>query len=183
MRVWTKVSNGIFAAFSTNYTFVEDRRIPVDPAATSVYLNKPSFPYGGAGLVMSARDYDRFLHMLQNYGELDGKRIMKVETAKLAMSDLLPPGVNFSFVAAATGGTAGPKMGFGAGGSVVLADPSNPDAVGTYAWGGAAGTKAWVNPVKKLRGAIMVNYFPADKWPIQDETLKALLADIAKYRK
>lgn len=76
-------------------------RIPADPAARSVYLQAPSFPYGGAGLVMSARDYDRFLHMLQDGGTLDGKRVMKPETVALAMSNLLPPGSS-SAVSAAT---------------------------------------------------------------------------------
>src|SRR3546814_10642861 len=83
-----------------------DARTPFDPAATSVYLQKPSFPYGGAGLVMSARDYDRFLHMLQDGGALDGVRIMKPETAALAMSNLLPKGVTFEGIGGGTGGTA-----------------------------------------------------------------------------
>jgi CubicO group peptidase (beta-lactamase class C family) len=131
---------------------------------------------------MSARDYDTFLHMLQNEGELDGVRIMKPETAKLAMSNLLPAGVEFGGVAGATGGTSGPKMGFGAGGSVVLEDKANSMGAGTYGWGGAAGTAAWVNPVKKVRGTIMVNYFPADKWPIRDETVKALISDMQRFK-
>jgi CubicO group peptidase (beta-lactamase class C family) len=169
--------------FATNYTFVGDNRVPLDPGASSVWLNPPSFPYGGAGLVMSARDYDRFLHMLQNYGTLDGVQIMKPETAKLAMSNLLPPGVVFGGVSGMTGGTAGPKMGYGAGGSVVLEDAANSNGAGTYGWGGAAGTKAWVNPVKKLRGTIMVNYFPADRLPLQDDTLKALMTDAARYHR
>jgi CubicO group peptidase (beta-lactamase class C family) len=53
---------------ATNYTFIGDRLVPPDPAAGSVFRQPPSFPYGGAGLVMSARDYDRFLQMLQNGG-------------------------------------------------------------------------------------------------------------------
>jgi len=168
---------------STNYAFLPgDKLFAIDPAATSVYLSPPSFPYGGAGLVMSARDYDRFLHMLQNEGELDGVRIMKPETARLAMSNLLPAGVEFGGVAGATGGTSGPKMGFGAGGSVVLEDKANSMGAGTYGWGGAAGTAAWVNPVKKIRGTIMVNYFPADKWPIRDETVKALISDMQRFK-
>lgn len=168
---------------STNYAFLPgDKLFALDPAATSAYLSPPSFPYGGAGLVMSARDYDTFLHMLQNYGELDGVRIMKPETAKLAMSNLLPAGVEFGGVAGATGGTSGPKMGFGAGGSVVLEDKANSMGAGTYGWGGAAGTAAWVNPGKKIRGTIMVNYFPADKWPIRDETVKALISDMQRFK-
>ena len=65
------------AWLASNYTFVGDRMLPIDPAATSTFLDPPSFPYGGAGLVMSARDYDRFLHMLQDEGALDGQRVMK----------------------------------------------------------------------------------------------------------
>jgi len=178
---WT-VPASAAGRLATNYTFLGDKRVPIDPAATSVWLSPPSFPYGGAGLVMSARDYDRFLHMLQNYGTLDGARVMKPETAKLAMSNLLPPGVTFEGVSGATGGTAGPKMGYGAGGSVVLEDAANSNGADTYGWGGAAGTAAWVNPVKKIRGTIMVNYFPADKWPIRDETVKALMTDMARYQ-
>jgi CubicO group peptidase (beta-lactamase class C family) len=156
--------------------------IPLDPAATSVYLSPPSFPYGGAGLVMSANDYDRFLHMLQNYGELDGVRVMKAETAKLAMSDLLPPGVLFGALPGGTGGTMNLRMGFGAGGSVILADQGDSMGAGTYGWGGAAGTIAFVNPVKKIRGTVMVNYFPGEKWPVRAETTKALQADLARYQ-
>jgi len=157
--------------------------VPLDPAASSVYLTPPSFPYGGAGLVMSAGDYDRFLHMLQNYGMLDGVRIMSVATAKLAMSDLLPPGVTFGKLPGGTGGTMEPRMGFGAGGSVILEDQPGSFGAGTYGWGGAAGTIAFVNPVKKLRGTVMVNYFPGEKWPVRAEASKAFQADLARVGK
>lgn len=168
---------------ATNYAFLPgDKLFALDPAATSVYLTPPSFPYGGAGLVMSARDYDRFLHMLQNEGELDGVRIMKAETARLAMSNLLPPGVEFGDLPGGTGGTMGPKMGFGAGGSVILEDKADSMGAGTYGWGGAAGTIAWVNPVKKMRGTVMVNYFPGEKWPVRAETVKALQTDLMRYK-
>lgn len=162
--------------FATNYMIMGDKHSPLDPAATSVFLSPPSFPYGGAGLVMSARDYDRFLHMLQNYGELDGVRVMKAATAKLAMSDLLPEGVEFT----SPEGPAGAKLGFGAGGFVVK-ESADPMIAGAYGWGGAAGTVAWVNPVSKVRGTIMVNYFPGGKWPIRDDTFKALTSDMARY--
>ncbi len=38
---------------ASNYTFLGDTMVPVDPAASSVFRQPPSFPYGGAGLVMS----------------------------------------------------------------------------------------------------------------------------------
>ena len=168
---------------STNYAFMPgDKLFPLDPGAGSVYLTPPSFPYGGAGLVMSARDYDTFLHMLQNEGELDGVRIMKADTAKLAMSNLLPPGVEFGTLPGGTGGTMGPKMGFGAGGSVILEDKADSMGAGTYGWGGAAGTAAWVNPARKIRGTIMVNYFPGEQWPVRTDTIKALHTDLQRFQ-
>ena len=168
---------------ATNYAFVGDTRTPLDPAANSVFLQKPSFPYGGAGLVMSARDYDRFLHMIQDGGMLDGVRVMKPETIALATSNLLPAGVTYGGVGGGTGGTKGSNMGFGAGGSVVLATTPNGPGKGTYAWGGAAGTIAWVDPLKHSRGNVMVNYFPADRIPLREQVVAALMQDAARMRR
>ncbi|MBN8846795.1 MULTISPECIES: serine hydrolase domain-containing protein [unclassified Sphingomonas] len=180
---WT-VPAGEAGRLSTNYMFVGDKRVPIDPGATSAWLRPPSFPYGGAGLVSSARDYDRFLHMLQDGGTLDGVRVMKPETAALAMSNLMPPGVTFGGLGDGTGGTMSAKMGFGAGGSVYLEDgPGGLPSKGTYGWGGAAGTIAWVDPAKKVRGTVMVQYFPSEKWPLRQEVVAALVKDVARFRR
>lgn len=170
------------ARLVTNYAWAGDTLLPLDPASTSVWLRRPSFPYGGAGLAMSARDYDRFLHMLQDGGTLDGKRVMKAETVALAMSNLLPAGVTFGGVDGATGGQAGPKMGFGAGGSVYLETLPGRPGKGTYGWGGAAGTVAFVDPVRQVRGTVMVNYFPADRFPLREDLVKALASDLMAAR-
>jgi CubicO group peptidase (beta-lactamase class C family) len=163
---------------ATNYAFVGDNMVPLDPGASSAWLSPPSFPYGGAGLVSSARDYDRFLRMLANGGTLAGRRVLKAETVRLALSNLLPPGVTFGGVGAGTGGDRNAvPMGYGAGGSVYLADAPGGASKGTYGWGGAAGTIAWVDPVRKLRGTVMVNYFPGEKWPVRAEVVRALYAD------
>ncbi|SDA35280.1 serine hydrolase [Sphingomonas sp. NFR15] len=169
---------------ATGYVWVGDGRVPLDRGASSVFLQPPSFPYGGAGLVSSARDYDRFTHLLQDGGALDGVRLVKPETAALMMSNLLPPGVTYTSVSGATGGTAGgaATMGYGAGGSVTLVDVPGGAHKGTYAWGGAAGTIFWVDPVRRFRGTVMVNYLPSDKWPIRSDVAKALRTDLARYR-
>ncbi|WP_374132226.1 serine hydrolase domain-containing protein [Sphingomonas sp. 28-62-20] len=164
----------------TGYTWVGANRVPLDPGATSVFLQPPSFPYGGAGLVMSAHDYDRFLHMLQNGGTLDGARILKPATVALAMSNLLPEGVTYGGAVANTGGATGQSQGFGAGGSVYLVDMPGGPSKGTYGWGGAAGTIAWVDPVRHLRATAMVNYLPGEKWPLRRDFTKALYADLAQ---
>lgn len=163
--------------FATNYLWAGETRVPFDPARGSAYAVPPSFPYGGAGLVMSAHDYDRFLHMLLNEGSLNGVRVMKPATVRLAMSDLLPAGVAFEGAPGGSGGDTAPKMGFGAGGSVYLEGVPGGPGKGTYGWGGAAGTIAWVDPANKVRATVMVNYFPSDKWPLRAAAVKAIYAD------
>ena len=173
---WTVPADKV-GNFASNYVFMGATRVPADPAATSIYLKKPEFPYGGAGLVMSARDYDRFLHMLLNRGELDGVRILKPETVAVAMSNLLPAGADTSILNETAKDT-GAQMGFGAGGSVYLGDVPGGPGKGSFGWGGAAGTIAWVDPVHKVRGVGMINLF--GDTPLKREVSKAIYADLAK---
>ena len=150
----------------SNYAPVNGILFPIDPAATSIYLDKPAFAFGGAGMVCSARDYDRFLNMLANYGELDGVRIMSPKTAALAMSDLLPPAVS-------TDGTYADGAGFGAGGRV-----GKGANEGVYGWGGAAGTVAFVDPKRKLRAICMAQYMPSNAYPFHENFAKWVLKDL-----
>ncbi|VXC71169.1 serine hydrolase domain-containing protein [Sphingomonas sp. AX6] len=167
------VPAGEVGRLGPNYFWAGDNRIPLDPAGSaSVYARAPSFPYGGAGLVMSARDYDRFLAMLLNGGELGGKRVMKAETVRTAMSNLLPQGVTFGGIPGT--GAQNAAGGYGAGGFVTLADVPGGPGAGTYGWGGAAGTIAWVDPKNGLRASAYVNYFPAEKWPLRTDLMKAV---------
>lgn len=161
--------------FATNYGYLGANRVALDTGAGSQWLTPPSFPYGGAGLVMSAHDYDRFLHMLQDHGTLDGVRVMKAETVALGMSNLLPAGADTTLLGGLTHVEG--LLGFGAGGSVYLKDAPTGQSKGTYGWGGAAGTLAWVDPVKNLRGTLMVNYLPSEHWPLRDDLYKAFAAD------
>jgi CubicO group peptidase (beta-lactamase class C family) len=152
--------------FVTNYAPVGGVLFPVDPAPTSIYLDKPAFAFGGAGLVCSARDYDRFLHMLQNGGELDGARIMSAETVALATSNLLPAGVKTegTFIAGAGNG-AGGRVGLGA-------------FEGTFGWGGAAGTVAFVDTRRKFRAVCMAQYVPSNAYPFHEDFAKWVLKDL-----
>jgi CubicO group peptidase (beta-lactamase class C family) len=56
------------ARLTTNYFVSNGQLLPIDSGATSIYLDQPAFPFGGAGLVSSPRDYDRFLAMVLNGG-------------------------------------------------------------------------------------------------------------------
>jgi CubicO group peptidase (beta-lactamase class C family) len=55
----------------------------VDDAATSEFLQEPTFRSGGGGLVSTAGDYLRFCRMLLGNGQLDGERIIGRMTLEL----------------------------------------------------------------------------------------------------
>jgi CubicO group peptidase (beta-lactamase class C family) len=136
----------------TNYQLDDKTLTELDPGATSIYLDPPPVPYGGSGLVSSARDYDRFLAMLANRGTLDGVTILSPETAALGMSNLLPPGAAMP-VWKKMGLPAG--AGFGAGGSVQLSGPGK----GSFGWLGAAGSIGRANPITRRRASGFINVF------------------------
>lgn len=130
---------------TTNYFGASFGAFPIDVASDSVFLDKPAFPFGGAGLVSSPRDYDRFLAMLMGEGALGDVRIMKRETAQLAMSNLVPPGARMeSFVKG---------QGFGAGGRVTIGPRDTGEGIGTFGWGGAASTIGWVDRTRGIRAS------------------------------
>ncbi|RXZ66653.1 class A beta-lactamase-related serine hydrolase [Pelagerythrobacter rhizovicinus] len=163
---WFQVPASEVGRLTTNYGLMNGRPLPLDPARASVYLGPPAFPFGGAGLVSSPRDYDRFLRMLVGYGEFEGKRVMSEAAVRLGTSNLLPEGVN-------TAGTLAAGAGFGAGGRVGLGEQA-----GIYGWGGAAGTIAFADLKRGLRAGLFTQYMPADALPIQSEFPLAVAADL-----
>ena len=160
---WFTVPQSEVSRLTTNYAVFNGTLLPIDPAAASIYLDQPSFPFGGAGLVSSARDYDRFLRMLLGYGEIDGTRVMSEAAVRLGTSNLLPE-------TATTEGTWVAGQGFGAGGRV---------SDGSYGWGGAAGTVGFVNFAANLRGTLMTQYMPSEAYPIHNAFPEAVLKDLA----
>lgn len=167
---WFQVPASEERRLTGNYSPAMGMLIPIDPPKSSVYLGKPAFPFGGAGLVSSPRDYDRFLEMLAGYGKIGGKRVMSELAVRVGTSNLLPEG-------AQTKGTMVDGAGFGAGGRVGLAGDQ-----GTYGWGGAAGTVAFVNLKYALRASLFTQYMPSDAYPIHSEFPKAVQADLATMR-
>src|SRR5262245_7707390 len=109
---------------------------------------------GGAGLVSTIGDYARFLQMLLNGGELDGKRYLKRETVALMTSDQIGPETGiihdpFYFP--------GPTSGFGLGFAVRTSPPPGTNwPLGEYRWDGAGGSFYFVDPVDDLFGIFMV---------------------------
>ena len=153
------------------------QRTLMDDPAASAYLGPPKILSGGGGLVSTMGDYHRFTQMLRNSGELDGARIIGRRTLEFMASNHLPGGTDLTecgralFSEAAFDG-----VGFGLGFSVVL-DPAKAKVVsskGEFAWGGAASTAFWVDPVEDITVVFLTQLLPSSTHPIRPE-LKALV--------
>ena len=107
----------------------------------------------GGGLVSTAADYLRFCEMLRRGGELDGARIIGRKTLDYMTRNHLPDGQDLAQLSAGLfSEVAYEAMGFGLGFSVML-DPVRSPQIGSrgeFAWGGAASTIFWVDPVEDL---------------------------------
>ncbi len=128
----------------------------------------PRFESGGGGMVSTAADYARFLQSLLNGGLLNGgQRLIGRKTLELmtadhlggvpAAADLLAPGHGFG-------------LGFAVRRTAGLAP--FPGSVGSYFWGGAAGTTFWVDPAERLCAVLMIQA------PGQREHYRVLFRDL-----
>jgi CubicO group peptidase (beta-lactamase class C family) len=122
------------------------------PNAVPSYLEPPTMPSGGGGLVSTAHDYLRFCQMLLNKGHYDGKRLLSRKTIQLMSSDNL----------GTIPGMWSPGTGFGLGFAVSKApgEAGMMGSPGEYNWGGAAGTRFWIDPQEELIGIFMIQILP-----------------------
>lgn len=116
------------------------------------YLKGPQRSYsGGAGLLSTALDYARFLQMLLNGGELDGRRILSRKSVELMTVDHLG---DISFRSG---------EGFGLGFAVVknVGARGIPGSLGEFGWGGAYHSEYWVDPQEQLVVVYFTQLIPA----------------------
>ena len=144
-----------------------------DDPATSAYREPPVLLSGGGGLVSTAQDYFRFCKMLLRGGEFEGERILSRKTVELMTINHLPGGQDLAAVSppgqfseAATSGT-----GFGLGFSVLfdLSRAQIAGSPGQFAWGGAASTAFWIDPVEEVILVFMTQLLPSSTYPFRRE--------------
>lgn len=127
-----------------------------DPEGKPIKLidrrSKPTMLGGGGGMVSTPHDYQRFLQMLLNGGELDGVRILGLATVEFMASNHLTgqklPTNEFIWAG----------HGFGLG-FMVRTDRGKArfnGSVGDYQWYGLGGTSFWVDPQERLIGLVVV---------------------------
>ena len=134
--------------FAANYNYKDGKLTLKDDPKTSRYLENPAFKSGGGGLCSTASDYMRFLLMIENGGQFEGKRYLKKKSVKLMTTNQIPKGGGW----VTFGNEVREGVGFGHGFSVrVKMSDWDPDGrVGEYGWGGAASTHYWISPKDDL---------------------------------
>jgi CubicO group peptidase (beta-lactamase class C family) len=152
---------------TTSYFVLGGTLLPIDVARDSIYFDEPGFPFGGAGLASTPRDYDRFLQMLLGQGQYQGRRILDEAAVRLGTSDILPDTLTGS-------SEYGTTWGYGALGRVGRGGQG-----GHYGWAGAAGTIGFVDYARNLRAGLYTQYMPQMEYPLIDEFPAAILSDLA----
>lgn len=127
---------------------------PANPMISRNFVNAPAMFSGGGGLVSTAQDYMRFCQMMLNGGELDGKRLLSRKTIELMTMDHCGDIENYRPMSNG--------YGFGLGFAVAqdLAQAGQAGSEGEFNWGGAAGTRFWIDPKEELIGIYMVQILP-----------------------
>lgn len=147
-----------------------DPKLPIPRTGQGHYVEGPRIACsGGAGLLSTARDYGRFLHMVLNGGETDGVRLLSPKTVELMTVNHVG-----SRIAEAWASRRG--MGFGLGFDVVadLGDYGRHGTLGAFGWDGAYHTTYWVDPKEKLVALLMTQLRPAGDSKLYD-TFRALV--------
>lgn len=126
---------------------------------------------GGGGLISTAQDYARFLQFLLNRGELDGVRLLGPRTVDFMTTDHLgeiplAPGGSRALLPAGHGF----GLGFAVRKHLGVAPVSG--SVGTYFWGGLAGTSFFVDPALDMFACLMLQA------PNQREYYRMLFRDM-----
>jgi CubicO group peptidase (beta-lactamase class C family) len=135
-------------------------------------LRRPAAFLGGQGLISTAADYHRFTRMLLGGGELDGARLLGSRTLRYMTRNHLPGGADLeAFGRPLFAETTFDGVGFGLGFSVVLDPVANkvPSSPGEFAWGGAASTAFWVDPVERITALFLTQLMPSSTYPLRPE--------------
>lgn len=162
--------------FSACYQRNKNKEIIIqDDPMDSDFARPKTFFSGGGGLVSTADDYLKFCRMLLGGGCLGQTRIIGPRTLAFMTQNCLPSNDDLTrWARGAFSETIYEGVGFGLGFSVNLGNGPIIGSAGEYAWGGAATTSFWVDPVEDLTVIFMTQFMPSNVFNIRAQ-LKALV--------
>jgi len=153
------------------YVPVHGDSFPYEDLAKTVD-HLPRILGAGGGLLSTAYDYDRFMTLMLRGGELDGVRLLSSRTVDLMTQNHLPDDSDLESLATDSfSETSYAGVGFGLGMSVVTDQRKNKSLAteGSFAWGGAASTAFWVDPLEDLTVGFYTQLLPSGTYPIRRE--------------
>ena len=159
--------------FAALYTAKEDGIVRDDGSDdTASHARDVTLFSGGGGLVSTAADYLRFAEMIRRKGVFGDTRILGRRTVELMAMNHLPNNSDMAGMGTPVHSeTSYEGIGFGLGFSVVL-DPATAKAAcspGELAWGGAASTAFWIDPVEEISVVFLTQLMPSSTYPIRRE--------------
>jgi CubicO group peptidase (beta-lactamase class C family) len=140
------------AAHSTQRVTAAQGRNPDYPKTAGTYFS------GGAGLSSTIYDYARFLQMLLNGGELEGRRLLSPATVRLMTTNQIGELYN---------GT--DKFGLGFGITTARSAARLGVSEGAFDWGGIFGTTYWVDPKTGLVALLYTQKYPNSHGDLSDK--------------
>ena len=158
---------------SSNYEYREGKEpILIDDAHSGSYINPPTLLSGGGGLVSTLDDYMAFCKMILGRGSLEGHRVLSRKTLDLMSSNHLTNGEDLRSCAYGRWSeTSYTGVGFGLGFSVLL-DPIASQVSGSkgeLAWGGAASTAFWIDPLEDMAVVFLTQLIPSSTYNVRRE--------------
>ena len=133
---------------------------------------EPTWLSGGGGLVSTLSDYHRFTQFLRGRGRLDDVRLLGDRTVRYMARNHLPGNADLAaFGRPLYAETPFDGIGFGLGFSVNL-DPVATHTLGSageIAWGGAASTAFWVDPVEDVTAVFLTQLLPSSTYPLRSQ--------------
>ena len=128
---------------------------------------KPHFQSGGGGLWSTLGDYTRFMQAIENFGELDGVRILKPKTVAFMTQNQLSPAY-----------PSPQRFGLGFGLQAPVITSVGPRGGGRWTWGGAASTYFFIDPNQDLTAIFVTQKFPFDG-PLGEAFHQVVLESVA----
>jgi CubicO group peptidase (beta-lactamase class C family) len=112
---------------------------------------KPRFQSGGGGLWSTLHDYTRFMQAMEQFGEIDGQRMLKAKTVAFMAQNHLSPAF-----------ASDQRFGLGFGFRPAVWTSEGLRGEGRWTWGGAACTYFFIDPAQDLTAIYVTQKFPFD---------------------
>lgn len=131
------------------------------------YSEKLALFAGGQGLISTLPDFYRFLLMLRNGGEYQGRRYLSRKTVGLMTRNHLPANLLGDLWMSGYG------YGLGVGVLVDLSRHQNLGSEGEYTWSGSGCTYFWIDPAEDIIALLFTQVVPQSRcfFPLQFKSL------------